>query len=949
MTRANQDDAINAFFNHYYENGNNKGILSMCCGSGKTYTFWEIARRCYTEKGDRIFMYITSRLLLIWDIVKNMIIWSKKCNIDIDIIVQASEFDFKRLSDTLLKEDAQCIPQKKLKEIVKMPKRFSVFNNLSSYIGNADSHGKMCMIVTTYESCGIIVDAFHSYNSTCRDEFRIGIGLLTADEAHNLACGDTKKIADGLLDRTKFENFNVNKMLFMTATPLAVIKRNKNSGYIDDNISYSMNNKIVFGEVFYEFPFSEGIAKKYIVEFDVIHLQETLDSRFEKIHEKDNGLSRRDKEDIYFDTISFMLLSEVRKRKIRRVIVYLSRCETVDVMRKKLEYHKTSEVICQITSKQSVKDKRNNITSFECDDNTTKILLSVDIFNEGFDVPICDCVFFAEERKSEIVITQNIGRALRLHPGKIKAYVIIPATLYYSIGDKHDYVGQNSLSNKICSKRFVEVRDVCDIMKGFANVENSFKTKIVTAPMSQTDTQKTSRILRFTPRDTKSMPSEELAHLKRDAIESINAVVAGIPLANVSYTQFKSFIRECHLTNLKGIMDIINKNSWHFYPHQFFIKDWICYGDFLYDEVFTYEDSVAFIEHLRNNYDGMRYHSGSHLDWIDFYSNALLCELKGIKHSLNASDFDKLIRIPQNPRAYYLKEWSTGSVEECWDKFLGITHSNNRIDIIVSCENESHDGRFHNIINNDKKKFEHSMLNGWHDFNNDAHLVNVKGYIERKFNVTAHISTRFKMTAGKYDALCIAVKPTPLRYYAPIIITDRCKIKYDPDVLSNAAALVANDVFATERKLECECYIDDATAQGEINKTVDLIIKYIKAMRANCHNDGWHECDVDTPYKIKQFIDNKFNINCVIVVRYLINGGFLRDVMILARPPELHDYFPIVLHKSGDFQYADDIYNDGGEQNNVTNKTNLYYNNDVMLELQKLSSEIIKRVNNGVV
>ena len=60
----------------------------------------------------------------------------------------------------------------------------------------------------------------------------------------------------------------------MTATPLQIIKRNINSYFCNDEISYSMNNKDIYGDVFYEYSFANGIRDKYIVDFNVVYLDD---------------------------------------------------------------------------------------------------------------------------------------------------------------------------------------------------------------------------------------------------------------------------------------------------------------------------------------------------------------------------------------------------------------------------------------------------------------------------------------------------------------------------------------------------------------------------------------------------------------------------------------------------------------------------------------------------
>ena len=41
-----QLDAINSFNKYYYEEKNTRGILSACCGYGKSYLMYKIIKEC---------------------------------------------------------------------------------------------------------------------------------------------------------------------------------------------------------------------------------------------------------------------------------------------------------------------------------------------------------------------------------------------------------------------------------------------------------------------------------------------------------------------------------------------------------------------------------------------------------------------------------------------------------------------------------------------------------------------------------------------------------------------------------------------------------------------------------------------------------------------------------------------------------------------------------------
>ena len=73
--RNNQKNAISKFEEYYYKQSNNRGILSMCCGSGKTRTFYEILKMCMNIYNEDLFIYTTSRILLVQGIVQELIEW----------------------------------------------------------------------------------------------------------------------------------------------------------------------------------------------------------------------------------------------------------------------------------------------------------------------------------------------------------------------------------------------------------------------------------------------------------------------------------------------------------------------------------------------------------------------------------------------------------------------------------------------------------------------------------------------------------------------------------------------------------------------------------------------------------------------------------------------------------------------------------------------------------
>jgi superfamily II DNA or RNA helicase len=71
-------------------------------------------------------------------------------------------------------------------------------------------------------------------------------------------------------------------------------------------------------------------------------------------------------------------------------------------------------------------NKREELTEAmeRFNEKKTRILVASTVLGEGADIRSTDYLILARGGKSEIAVTQAIGRAVRLHPGKTKAYVI---------------------------------------------------------------------------------------------------------------------------------------------------------------------------------------------------------------------------------------------------------------------------------------------------------------------------------------------------------------------------------------------------------------------------------------------------------------------------------------------------------------------------------------------
>src|SRR5262249_46415667 len=75
-----------------------------------------------------------------------------------------------------------------------------------------------------------------------------------------------------------------------------------------------------------------------------------------------------------------------------------------------------------ISSRQEPRDRDRLMASFRKGD--LDLLTSVDLFNEGVDVPDVDLISFMRATHSRRIFVQQLGRGLRMSPGKDKVIVL---------------------------------------------------------------------------------------------------------------------------------------------------------------------------------------------------------------------------------------------------------------------------------------------------------------------------------------------------------------------------------------------------------------------------------------------------------------------------------------------------------------------------------------------
>lgn len=175
-----------------------------------------------------------------------------------------------------------------------------------------------------------------------------------------------------------------------------------------------------FGEPLFKKSFSEGLAEGWLSPVDYhIVFDKTIKDAIAQ------GFKLQNKTDIRLlfaiPTRNEVISKEVMKRRqeiglnLAQTIVFCQNIASGKAMAKLLGgevYH----------SKVKIADRRDIFDRFKS--GSLKVICTVDMFNEGIDIPNARLLVFLRSTASRTIFEQQLGRGLRRHPGKKKVTVL---------------------------------------------------------------------------------------------------------------------------------------------------------------------------------------------------------------------------------------------------------------------------------------------------------------------------------------------------------------------------------------------------------------------------------------------------------------------------------------------------------------------------------------------
>lgn len=227
------------------------------------------------------------------------------------------------------------------------------------------------------------------YKSIAPDAF----DYIIADEAHRSLSPSYKKILDHF--RPKF-------LLGMTATPERTDGANIFE-YFNNNIGLEMRLR-------------DSLKEDLVIPFHYFGISDVTtdleDINLLNIDDVARRLSIKDRVDFIIEKMEYYGFSGYK----RKCLAFCVSNQHADYMA--YEFNAYGYPSVSLSGDSSNHERKDMISKLESDIDELEFIFTVDIFNEGVDIPSVNLVLMLRPTQSSIIFTQQLGRGLRKHPEK---------------------------------------------------------------------------------------------------------------------------------------------------------------------------------------------------------------------------------------------------------------------------------------------------------------------------------------------------------------------------------------------------------------------------------------------------------------------------------------------------------------------------------------------------
>ena len=440
--RAHQVNAIRDVVDGLQEN--DRGVLVMACGTGKTFTSLKLAEKFAEQNGGSLrMMFMVPSLALMSQTLQE---WAAECEIPFaawsvcsDTKVnrkRAEKDDLADIASVDLKTPPTTDPQK-------------LADSLSEH---ADNDG-LQVVFATYQSIDIVHQAQQLAGSDWQD-----FDLIICDEAHRTTGVKLVGEDESAFTRVHSDDYiRADKRLYMTATPRIYQPNVKNLAKEKDAILTSMDDKAVYGSVLHRLGFGEAVSQGLLTDYKVVVLAVPEDQMATKLQQSSgieltlpdaakligcwNALAKRKN-----GTVDSQYGND--NHPMRRAVAFAKDIKTSKQI--KLDFptlvneglldldndddSDNLEVQCQHVDGGMNAIERGEALDWlkdgaDADHPVCRILTNARCLSEGVDVPTLDAVLFLNPRKSQVDVIQAVGRVMRKAEGKEFGYIILPVAV----------------------------------------------------------------------------------------------------------------------------------------------------------------------------------------------------------------------------------------------------------------------------------------------------------------------------------------------------------------------------------------------------------------------------------------------------------------------------------------------------------------------------------------
>lgn len=291
-------------------------------------------------------------------------------------------------------------------------------------------------------NCDYLFATIQTMTSNYHNFDKNAFDYIIVDEAHHISSPTYERV---------IKYFNTSFLLGLTATP------------------NRMDNKSIY-EVFDEniacdIRLSDALDYKLVCPFHYYGISDIKSLAYEnvnlnKIDELSKLLMVNKRVDYILEKMNFYSYSG-KKRKVLGFCASKEHCLFMSE-----EFNKRGIKSSYLTSKDSIDKRESEIKNLEDENHDLEVIFTVDIFNEGIDIPSINTVLLLRPTNSPIIFIQQLGRGLRKH--KNKDFL----TLLDFIGNhnKAYLIALALIGNKAIDKESIKFA----LKNNFTNIQNAF-------------------------------------------------------------------------------------------------------------------------------------------------------------------------------------------------------------------------------------------------------------------------------------------------------------------------------------------------------------------------------------------------------------------------------------------------------------------------------------------